>query len=363
MKKLVVLTIVIIVAVAIGIIYISGRGDSSEDRTLKVGLVVTGKCDDKNFCQTFYEALKAVDEKIDIDIICKESVPEDEKAYETFEELVEHDHCEMIVGASFGYGEYIKKSAAKHPDVYYIHPTGSAYEKNLTSIMGRMYQVKYLSGIVAGMRTKTNELGYVAAFPIPEVIRGIDAFALGAKSVNPDVEVYVRYCNSWTDDDPAREASVRLLDEHNIDVITMHTNSMAPNDEAEKRGVWSIGHNKDNAGDFPNTYLTACVWQWDDFLYEQVQNCLQNESFGMHAWFGIEDGAMSLSRLTDNVAPRTKEKVDAAKDKLLERTFDVFYGPIVDNKGTLRVAEGECLSDEELLERLDWYVGGVHVEE
>jgi basic membrane protein A len=278
--------------------------------------------------------------------------------------MIDKDGCRVIIAPSFGYGEYVKDLAAIYPEVCFLHPTGTEYLANMTSFFGRMYQVRYLSGIVAGLRSETGQIGYVAAFPIPEVIRQINAFTLGARSVAPDTEVHVVYCNSWTDDAAAKSASEELLDKYpEIDILSMHTDSLMPNYFAEERGIWSIGFNKDNAGKFPKSYLTACVWDWSDYYKSAILSWLQGKFYGRNDWVGMEDGMVSLSELTQNCAPGTGEAVDEALRRFESRSFDVFYGPVTDNTGRERVPAGESMSDDEMLNRFDWYVEGVTVEE
>jgi basic membrane protein A len=256
----------------------------------------------------------------------------------------------------------MERAAELYPDVYFLHASGTGHRSNLASFFGRMYQARYLSGIIAGMKTKTGHLGYVAAFPLPEVIRGLNAFTLGVRSVRPDAVVHVRYCQSWTDDDAAGLACARLLERHPIDVVSVHTNSLAPHREADRRGQWSLGYNLDNALAFPNTYLSACVWNWDVYYRRQIRDCLQGKFHGTHVWPGMEDGIVAISPPTNHVDARTRERVQAAYEKIRNRTFDVFYGPLKDNAGHIRVAEGESMSDTEMLNGFYWYVEGVKIE-
>ena len=246
----------------------------------------------------------------------------------------------MVIAASFGYGEYVKELAALYPDICFIHPTGTESLPNLSNCMGRMYQARYLAGIVAGMRTGTGEIGYVAAFPISEVICQINAFTLGVRSVAPQTRVHVVYVDSWTDDAAAKDASEALLDQYpEIDILTMHSNSLMPNLVADEKGIWSIGFNKDNAERYPDSYLTACVWEWAEYYKAEILDCLQGKFHGSRKLIGMEEGIVGLSELTPNCAPGTREAVDKAIARFKSRSFDVFYGPIRDNTGTLRVPD------------------------
>ena len=220
-----------------------------------------------------------------------------------------------------------------------------------------------MSGIVAGLQTETDQIGYVAAYPISEVNRGINAFALGVRSVNPDAVVHVEWCNSWTNDESAGNAAEELLDSYDIDVIAMHTDSLRALEVAEARGVWSIGYNVDNSENYPGTFLTAPIWQWEKYYEPYILKCLQGKFEGRHYWEGIATGVVGLAELTENVKPGIAEKVAEAQKKLEAGTFDVFYGPVVDTEGNVRVAEGENMSDEAMLNEMDWYVDGVKIHE
>jgi basic membrane protein A len=290
-------------------------------------------------------------------------VAESEACFEAMKDLIENDNCSIIIAPSFGYAQYVKEIALLYPDICFILPMGTEFLPNMTTCSGRMYQARYLSGIAAGMRTDTSEIGYVAAYEIPEVIGQINAFALGVKSVAADAVVHVIYCDSWVDDDEARKASEELLTMYpRIDMLTMHTNSLMPNLVAKDKGIWSIGFNMDNAGLFEGSWLTACVWNWDDYYRQKITSRLQGKFYGRHEWVDMENGIVELSELTGECAPGTKEKVAEAAGRFDDRSFDVFYGPVIDNTGELKVPEGESMSDE-MLNCIDWYVEGVIVEE
>lgn len=364
MRKILILAILVLTAVIAGILFIRDDWQNTDlaNKTTKVGLLLNGSRSDRSFSQAHYEALESLQDELKLEIVCRENVPAD--CYKDIESLIRDKGCEIIVGVSYGFGESMKKAAEEHPNVYFLHATGTGHSSNLSSFFGRMYQARYLSGIVAGRRTETGAIGYVAAFPIPEVIRGINAFALGVRSIRPDAQVYVRYCNSWTEDKAAGEAFRNLMDSHpDIDTMALHTDSLSPHWEAEKQGVWSIGYNLDNSDEFPKTYLTACIWKWNVCYRKEILSCLQGKFHGSHEWMNMEEGIVSLSEFTENVKPETKQEVLEANMKMRSRQFDVFYGPIKDNLGNLRVGAGESMSDSEMLNGFDWCVEGVTVEE
>lgn len=364
MKKILT-TILLFALVIVGGIFlmrINHQDTNVTKKQTKVGFILNGKIDDKSWGESHYNGMEISAEELNLHVIYKEEVPETEACIQTMEDLIA-DGCKIIICNSFGFGEWELKCAKRHPDIFFFHATGVEQADNLSTYFGRIYQMRYLSGIVAGMQTETNEIGYVAAFPIAEVNRGINAFTLGVRSVNPDATVYVRWSNSWIGDEENERAAKELLDKHPIDVLTMHDDSLAPLKLADERGVWTIGYNVDNRDEFPDTYLTAPVWSWEKFYEPRILECLQGKFRGTNYWEGVETGIVDLAPLTENVKPGITEKVEEERARLMSGTFDVFYGPIKDNKGNVRVKEGQSMTDESLLNNFFWYVGGVIVDE
>lgn len=359
MKKIGIVASIIIVAIIIGIFFINIYEADTEvtKETTKVGVILNGSIDDRSWSQSHYEGLEQTAEELNLSVIYKENVVP-EQIPEIIEEFVKED-CKVIVANSFEFGEYINEAAKEYPEIYFLHATGVGEDKNLSTYFGRMYQIRYLSGIVAGLQTKTGKIGYVAAFPIPEVNRGINAFTLGVRSVNSEAEVYVHWTNSWNDDEATAEATNKLLNEHDIDVLAMHTDSLQALEIADEKGVMSIGYNLDNSRDYPDTYLTAAVWDWDEFYTPIILKCLQGKFEGNHYWEGLDSGMVSLAPLTDKVNAGTAEIVEQERQRISNGTYDIFYGPIYDNEGNLRVREDECMTDNAMLNEFDWYVEGV----
>lgn len=341
----------------------TGAGRGEADERVRVGLILNGSTDDRSWGQSHYESLTRVAGELDFDLVCREETPEDEGCAAVISDLVENEKCSVVIANSFGFGDQMTAAAEKYPETYFLHAAGSAVGRNIGSFFGRMYQFRYLSGIIAGTQTKTGKIGYVAAFPIDEVNRGINAFTLGVRSVDPDAQVYVSFCGSWTGDNEARKSAELLIDKYGVDVLTLHTDSLAPHEAAEERGVWSVGYNYDNSELFPRTYLTACVWEWDNYYREQIQSCIQGKFRGEHRWLGIESGIMKLAdpEKTGNVLPEYREPLEAAEKRFSELSSDVFYGPVTDSEGNIRVPEGESMSDTAMLGSFDWYVEGVRI--
>lgn len=358
MKKIIITAVIILSVLIAGILIISRQGESTDD--MKVGVLLNGAKADKNWSQSHYEGMEATAEELGLKITYYENVPQTEECMDYMKTLIA-EGCEVIVCNSFGFGSYALEVAKDYPEICFFHASGVEIAENLTTYFGRMYQMRYLSGIVAGLQTETNQIGYVAAFPISEVNRGINAFTLGVRSVNPDAVVHVEWCDSWTDDKLAAEATRNLLLNYDIDVIAMHTDSLRPLEIAEEEGIWSIGYNMDNSQKCNDTFLTAPVWNWENFYIPRIKECQQGKFIGRNYWEGAESGMISLAPLSEHVKDGIAEIVNQKQKEISSGTFDVFYGPIYDRNGELRIPAGESMSDEAMLNEFDWYVEGVHI--
>lgn len=362
MKKIAIIVGSILLIIIIGMLSMHGNERNTEvtrERT-KVGFLYNGTIDDKGWGQSHYEGINKSAKELNLAITYKENVPFDDTCMSVMQEMIDGG-CEIIICNSFNYGDYIIQVAKENPEIKFFHATGVQIDKNVSTNFGRIYQMRYLSGIVAGMQTESNSIGYVAAYPISEVNRGINAFTLGVQSVNPDAVVNVVYTESWTDYNANADAAKLLCDEYNVDILTMHCDTVAPLDIAEEQGIWSIGYNMDNSSDYPNSFLTAAVWNWEAFYTPQLLECLQGKFKSEQYWEGVETGIISLSPLTTNVKDGIQDVLKEKEQELYNGTFDVFYGPIVDMEGNIRINEGENMPDDAMLNSFDWYVKGVYV--
>ena len=213
--------------------------------------------------------------------------------------------------------------------------------------------------MVAGLCTKTNHVGYVAAIPIVEVIRGINAFTLGVRSVNPEAVVHVRWSGSWDDSNKEKEVANRLLDEFPIDLITYHQNSDVISFEAAKRGIRSVGYHYDNVGEHNGSMVTAAVWNWKKLYIKLIKDCIDGRFHSRQYYLGMDDQVVDIAPVFDGVLnEEQKQIVQAARQRLVEGNWDVFYGPVYDQGGNRRIREGETLSDKGLLHDMNWLVQG-----
>lgn len=364
MKKIIGTMLVFVCVIIAGILLIrmnKQETDVTKTQT-KVGFLLNGKVDDHSWGESHYNGMEISARELNLNVVYKENVPEDERCLEIINELIE-EGCKIIICDSFGYGEWELACAKEHPEIYFFHATGVEEMDNLATYFGRIYQMRYLSGIVAGMQTETNEIGYVAAFPIAEVNRGLNAFTLGVRQVNPEAKVYVKWSHSWTGEEENAQATKDLIELHNIDVLAMHNDAMSPLEIADQNGIWTIGYNIDNSERFPGTYLTAPIWNWEKFYEPRILECLQGKFQGVHYWEGVETGLVGLASLTKNVKPGIAERVELERLRLMSGTYDVFYGPIVDNEGKTRVKAGQSMTDDSMLNDFFWYVEGVVADE
>jgi basic membrane protein A len=267
---------------------------------------------------------------------------------------------QVIVATSFGYMDFVMNAARDNPDTIFLHCSGYRSGRNVDAFFGRIYQPRYLSGLVAGLRTRTNIIGYLAAHPIPEVIQGIDAFTIGVREVNPRAKVKVIWTHSWYDPAKEREAAEVLMDLQ-ADVIAQHQDTAAALMAAEKRMCFSIGYDTDMRKFAPEGFLTAPVWHWEKY-YEKVFQAIKDGTWKPEKYFGgLKEGIVDLAPFGPNVPKEARDLV-ASKRALIENgEWDVFWGPIRDQKGEIKVREKARLTDEQI-KNLDWFVEGVEGE-
>ena len=332
-------------------------GDKIDAKDMKVGFIYVGPVNDGGWTQAHDNGRKYLEEKLGVTTLFKESVPEGAESKKSIMELVDAG-CKVIFTTSFGYMDPTEEVAKEFPDIKFLHCSGSKTLDNMSNYFGRMYEARYLSGIVAGMKTKANKIGYVAAMPIAEVFNGINAFTLGVQSVNPDAKVIVRWSNTWYDTAKEKEAAVTVLDE-GCDVLTLHNDSTAVQIEAQDRGAAVIGYNLDTPDAAPKAYMTAPVWNWGPYYAQQVQNAMDGTWKSEAYAGGLIDGLVNLAPLTANIPEGSKEKVEEAQKKILDGSLKVFAGPIYGQDGSLKVKEGEVVSETDIAVSMNWFVKGV----
>lgn len=271
------------------------------------------------------------------------------------------DGCNIIFTTSWGYMEATAEMAEEYPDVYFSHGTGyMSNGKNFNNYFGRIYQPRYLSGIVAGMNTTSNKIGYVAAMDTSssEVTGGIDAFAIGVASVNPDAKIYVVVTNSWYDPPKEEEAAKKLLD-MGCDVMTQHCDTPYPMTLAQEYGVYGIGYNSDMSKEVPEACLCSVTWNWSAYYTAAVSDVIEGTWSGENYYGGMAEGLVEMTDLASFCAEGTREKVSEATEAILNGSNNVFDGELKTNTGEVIGSAGETLDDATITDGIDWYYENV----
>ncbi len=270
----------------------------------------------------------------------------------------------IVFGTSWGYMDTMEALAEEYPEVIFSH--GSGYKSNgsnFNNYFGRIYQARYLSGIAAGLKTEKNLIGYVAAMgqENSEVTGGIDAFAMGVYSVNPDAKVYVKVTNSWYSPEEETNAAKALLAE-GCDVIAQHCDTPNPQLEAEKAGAFGIGYNSDMSKDAPKATITSAVWNWAAYYTWAVENAINGTWTGENYFGGMKDGLIAISPLNESIAAEgTKEAIAKAEKEIMDGSFNIFDGVIETNDGKTVGEEGKTLDDGTITGGINWYFKTVTV--
>ena len=337
---------------------------------IKVGFVHITDPSDMGYTYNHNRGTEKMAEELGLDpekqIINKFNTTEDQACENALRELAEQG-CNIIFATSFGFEDYVLKVAKDYPDIEFCHATGykaaSSGLKNVHNYFGKIYQARYLSGIAAGLKTETNLLGYVAAKPFAEVISGYNAFYLGAKSVNPDVRMIVKYTGTWHDLELEKQVATALIDE-GCDVIGQHCDSTAPATTAEEAGVFHVGYNSDMREAAPDASLTSAVWDWSRYLVLAINKLIAGEEIPVDWGEGLAEGVCDVSPLNEAiVAPGTADKIEEARKKIVETDWDVFTGPLVDVNGKTVVAEGETFIEPASAPSWEYILEGIIVSE
>ena len=361
-----------------------GGSDSSSDTTapadstpaasldVKAAVVYLGVPDDKGWTYQHEQGIAAAEQELGIEIKRVENVLDNADSEKVFEQLAGEGY-QVIFATSFGYGAPMAKVAVKNPNTCMQWATGAKFlltkdgggefatfddvPKNLGTYFGAAEEARYLSGIAAGKATKNGKLGYVAAFPIPEVIRGINAFTLGVRSVNPTATVKVSWTSTWFDPTKEKQASEALLDS-GVDVLAQHQDTTAPGVAAEAVGAKWVGYNSDVREAAPKAFLTAPTWNWGPYYAKTIKavaegTCPTDEYYGSMA-----DGMVTLADPSDLVDADAKTMISEKAAAIIDGSFAPFTGPIKDQDGKEVIAAGEK-ADLGALLSMSYFVEGV----
>jgi simple sugar transport system substrate-binding protein len=337
---------------------------------LVVGFIYVGSKDDFGYNQAHAEGAAAIAALPGVKLVEQASVPETNEVQEAMRSMIDQDGAKALFPTSFGYFDpHILDIAKQYPEVQFFHAGGlfqeGVHPKNIGSYFGYIAEAQYLAGIVAGLTTKTNKLGFVAAKPIPQVLLNINAFTLGARSVNPKATTQVIFTGDWSEPVKEAQAANSMVDQ-GVDVLTCHVDSpKIVIETAEKRGIFSSGYHASQAKLAPKGYLTGAEWDWAN-IYTQYINDIKAGKTLMNGQIphlirgGFKEGFIKMSPYGPAVSEKAKKEADAVKAKFMDGTMVIYKGPIKDNTGKVMVPAGKSLLQTDIaLEKIDWLVEGV----
>lgn len=331
-----------------------------EEPHAKIGFIITGDIHTPGWNGSHYDGIKKACDDFGVELLVKDNVKENSgQCPKAIDELVK-EGAGMIFLASYSYPMEVQNIIAAYPNVAFATISAEIHGRNLSSYFVRMYQGRYLSGALAGMKTKTNVVGYVAAMSNTEVNRGINAFTLGVKRVNPNAKVVVIWTGNWKDEVTEMLNAERLIKEAGADVLTYHQNEDATGIVAERLDTDFIGFNAILNG-YSEHYLTSVICRWDLYYADIIQRYLKGEINSVdNYWVGIDRGAVMLSDYSPAVSEEMISRIEFLKAELIN-DYLIFSGEIYDNQGNLRCRDNEAISDDTLLEDVNWLVKGVEV--
>ena len=334
----------------------SSQGGSSDK--LKAAWVYIGPTGDAGWTKRHDDGRKMVQEQLGdrVETTFVENVPEGATAQRAFEDLAREGNS-VIFGTSFGYMDPMYAAAEKYPDTVFMHATGYKTRENMGTYAGAAEEAAYLAGIAAGRAAENGEIGYLAPYPIPEVIRGMNALMLGARSVNPEVTMRVVWTSTWFDPDKEKQAAQGLADA-GVSVISMQQDSPAAGQVAEDEGLKWTGHNDDMERFAPEAWLTGPLWNWGPFYVETTRQVLEDNWKSEEYYGDMSDGLVKLAPLGDSVDEETARMIEEKQKETVEGSFDPYTGPVRDQDGKVRIPEGETASLEHLFS-MNYLVEGV----
>ena len=349
----------LVIAAAAALFGLFSASAAMSDEPLKVGFVFLGPIGDHGWTYQHNEGRLAVEKEFGdkVQTTYVEYVEEGQDAERVIRQLAA-DGNDLIFTTSFGYMNPTIKVAKMFPDVRFEHNSGYKRADNVATYNARFYEGRYVIGQIAGATTESNVIGYIGAFPIPEVVRGINSFTLGLHSVNPDAQVKVVWLSTWFDPGLEGDAAKALIDQ-GADVIVQHTDSSAPVQVAEERGIWAFGQASDMHHFAPTAQLTAIVNNWGPYYVERTRAVMDGTWASQDVWHGIAGGMIRIAdfndkKLSADVIAKANETIEAIRSGQLHP----FAGPVMDQNGNEIVAEGSVMSDGDLL-TMDYYVMGV----
>ena len=331
---------------------------AAKTETLQIAFAYVGPVGDAGWTYAHDRGRKALEAEFGarVKTTFVENVPEAADAERVLRELVQQGN-QLIFGTTFGYMEPMRKLAQEARAVRFEHATGYKLASNLRTYDARTYEGAYMAGVVAGKLTQTGTLGVVASIPIPEVIRNIDSFTLGAQRSRPDVHVKVVWVDKWFDPPRETEGAEALLDQ-GADVLFQNTDSSAVLQTAQKKGKLAFGWDSDMSKVGPSAHLASAVIDWGPYYKHSVKQVLDGSWKSEPAWWGVKEGAIDLVSLSSKVPAETRAEIDAIKAGLRDGSFHPWTGPVLDQRGQPLLAAGQR-ADDDFLRKIDFYVKGV----
>ncbi|MBH8564107.1 BMP family ABC transporter substrate-binding protein [Nostoc sp. CENA67] len=325
---------------------------------LKVGFVYVGPVGDFGWTYSHDLGRREMESNLQdkVKTTFVESVNEGADAERVIRQLA-LDGNKLIFTTSFGYMNPTIKVAKDFPNIFFEHCTGYKRAANVGTYLGRFEETRYLTGMIAGKMTKSNVIGFIGAYPIPEVIRGICAFTQGLRATNPQAKVRVLWVQSWYDPAKEREAAQALVN-LGADVLTQHTDSAAAVQLAEEKGIYAFGYNTDMSKFGAKAHLTSAINKWGKFYTDQALAVINGTWKSQEVWDGIGQGMVDLSPMNQAIPADVQQLVNAKREELIKGIAHPFDGPVKDQKGVVRVPKGKVLNDKDQL-AMDWYVEGV----
>ncbi len=325
---------------------------------LKVAFAYIGPVGDGGWTFAHDNARKALEKELGDKIVTSfvESVPESADAERVFRDMASQGN-KLIFGTTFGYMEPMLKVAADIKDVKFEHATGYKTAENMRTYDSRTYEGAYMAGVIAGKMTKSGTLGVVASVPIPEVVRNINSFTLGAQSSNPKIKTKVVWVNEWFNPPKETEAATSLIN-GGADVLFQNTDSPAVLKTAQDKGVRAFGWDSDMTAYGPKAHLASAVINWGPYYIQATKDALEGKWATGQAWWGVKEGAIDIVSIAEDVPAETKARIEEVKKGLADGSFAIWKGPILDNTGKEKVAK-DVVADDKFLGGLNFFVKGV----
>jgi basic membrane protein A len=359
-RAMMILALILVGSIATATVLAQEATPTAED-TIRVAFVYVSPVGDMGWTWAHDQGRLALEENLpNVETAFQESVPENPADAERVIRGFAEDGYDIVVTTSFGYMNPTVNVAKQFPETTFVHISGFMTAENLSTAFGKIEEPRYVSGLIAGSMTESNQIGYVAAYPIPEVIRGINAFTLGVREANPEAAVSVVWTSTWFDPQLERQAAEALLD-GGADVIAQHQDTTGPQQAAQDRGAYGVGYNADMSRQAPDAVLTSPIWNWGVYYTDMVEQVMAGTWETNQYWGGWQEGVVDLAP----IGPMVPDDVRAMAEAEIERfksgestIYTIFTGPILDQNGEERVADGVAMTDEELLS-MNWFVEGV----